>query len=167
MQLSHFLPLLSTSKVSGGATGYTQMHETGFPCQVRPLILVRTDLLIRFIVLFCTAGGKGKWFLTISILRIWTLAWGGPISKYRWYQFSLSVVSDSLRPHGLQHSRPPCHHQLPEFTQTNVHRVGDAIQPSHPLLSPSPPSFNLSQHQGLFTWVSSSHQVAKVLEFQL
>ena len=61
----------------------------------------------------------------------------------------------------------PVHHQLPEFTQTHVHWVGDAIQPSHPLLSPSPPALNLSQHQGLFKWVSSSHQVAKVLEFQL
>ena len=59
------------------------------------------------------------------------------------------------------------HHQLPEFTQTHVHWVGDAIQPSHLLLSPSPPTFNLSQHYGLFKWVSSSHQVAKVLEFQL
>ena len=61
----------------------------------------------------------------------------------------------------------PVHHQLPEFTQTHVHGVGDAIQPSQPLSSPSPPTFNLSQHQGLFRWVSSSHQVAKVLEFQL
>ena len=61
----------------------------------------------------------------------------------------------------------PVHHQLPESTQTHVYRVGDAIQPSHPLSSPSPPAFNLSQHQGLFKWVSSSHQVAKVLEFQL
>ena len=59
------------------------------------------------------------------------------------------------------------HHQLPELAQTNVHRVNDAIQPSHPLSSPSPPAFNLSQHQGLLQWVSSSHQVAKVLEFQL
>ena len=58
------------------------------------------------------------------------------------------------------------HHQLLEPTQTHVHRVGDAIQPSHPLSSPSP-TFNLSQHQGLFQWVSSLHQVTKVLEFQL
>ena len=57
----------------------------------------------------------------------------------------------------------PVHHQLLEFTQTYAHRVSDAIQPSHPLSSPSPPVFNLSQHQGLFQWVSSSHQVAKVL----
>ena len=59
------------------------------------------------------------------------------------------------------------YYQLPEFTQIHVHWVGDAIQPSHPLLSPSPPARNLSQHQGLFQWVSSSHEMAKVLEFQL
>ena len=81
-------------------------------------------------------------------------------------QFSHSVVSDSLWP--LDGSTPclPVHHQLPEFTQTHVHWVGDVIQASHPLLSPSPPAFNLSWHQGLFKWVSSLHQVAKVLEFQ-
>ena len=61
----------------------------------------------------------------------------------------------------------PVHHQLSELSSTHVHQVGDAIQPSHPLLSPYPPAFNLSQHQGLFKRVSSSHQVAKVLEFQL
>ena len=61
----------------------------------------------------------------------------------------------------------PVHHQLPEFTQTHVHRVSDAIQPSHPLSSPSPPVPNPSQHQSLFQWVNSSHEVAKVLEFQL
>ena len=60
----------------------------------------------------------------------------------------------------------PVHHQLPDSAQTHVHWVGDAIQPSHPLSSLSPPAFNLSQHQGLFEWVSSLHQVAKVLEFQ-
>ena len=58
----------------------------------------------------------------------------------------------------------PVHHQLPELTQTHVHQVGDAIQPFHPLSSTSPPAFNLSQHQGLFQWVSSLHEVAKVLE---
>jgi len=64
----------------------------------------------------------------------------------------------------LDHS---VHHQLLELTQTHVHSVGDAIQLSHPLLSPSPPAFNLSQHQGLFQWVSFSHHMAKVLEFEL
>ena len=69
----------------------------------------------------------------------------------------------------MSHSTPglPVHHQLPEFTQTHIHWVGDAIQPSHPLSSPPPPTFDLSQHQGLFQWVSSSHQVLQVLEFQL
>ena len=61
----------------------------------------------------------------------------------------------------------PVHHQHPESTQSHVHRVGDVIQPSYPLSSHSPPALNLSQHQGLFKWVSSSHQVAKVLEFKL
>ena len=61
----------------------------------------------------------------------------------------------------------PVHHQIPEFAQTHVHRVSDAIQPSHPLSSPSPPAPNPSQYQSLFQWVSSSHEVAKVLEFQL
>ena len=82
-------------------------------------------------------------------------------------QFSHSVVSDSLRPKGPQHTRPPLYHQLLEFTQTHIHWVGDAIQPSHPLSSPSPPDPNPSQHQGLFQWVRSSHQMVKVLEFQL
>ena len=69
----------------------------------------------------------------------------------------------------MDYSTPgtPVHHQLPEFTQIHVHRVSDAIQPSHLLSSPSPPTFNLPQHQGLFKWVNSLHQVAKVLEFQL
>ena len=67
----------------------------------------------------------------------------------------------------MNHSTPglPVHHQLPEFTQTHVHRVGDAIQPSHPLLSPFPPAPNPSQHQSLFQWVNSSHEVAKDWSF--
>ena len=82
-------------------------------------------------------------------------------------QFSHSVTSNSLWSHEPHTPGLPVHHQLPESTQTHVHWVSDAIQPSHPLSSPSPPAFNLSQHQGLFKWVSSSHQVAKVLEFHL
>ena len=82
-------------------------------------------------------------------------------------QFIHSVVSDSLRPHQSQHARPPVHHQLPEFTQTHVHRVGDAIQTSQPLSSPFPPAPNPSQHQSLFQRVNFLHEVAKVLELQL
>ena len=81
------------------------------------------------------------------------------------YQFSHSIMSDSLQTHRLQHARPPCPSPIPGVAQTHVHWVGDAIQPSHPQSSPYPPAFNLSQHQGLFKWVSSPHQVAKVLEF--
>ena len=85
-----------------------------------------------------------------------------------WLQFSSVVQSCPTLCDPVDCSTPgfPVHQQLPEFTQTHVHWVGDAIQPSHPLLSPSPPALNLPQHQGLFKWVSSSHQVAKVLEFQ-
>ena len=84
-------------------------------------------------------------------------------------QFSPVAQSCPTLCNPMNHSTPglPVHHQLPESTQTHVHRAEDAIQPSHPLLSPSPPALNLSQHQDLFQWVSSSHQVAKVLEFQL
>ena len=78
--------------------------------------------------------------------------------------FSHQVVSNSLWPHGLQHARLPCP-SSPEFAQGHVHWVSDAIQ--HLTLSPSSAALNLSQHQGLFQWVSSSHQVAKVLELQL
>ena len=65
-------------------------------------------------------------------------------------QFSRSIVFNSLRPHESQHARPPCPSPTPGFTQSHVHRVGDAIQPSHPLASPSPPAPNPSQHQSLF-----------------
>ena len=82
-------------------------------------------------------------------------------------QFTHSVVSNSLWPHDCSMPGLPVHHQLPEFIQTHVHWVSDAIQPSHPLLSPSPPAFNLSQDHSLFQWVNSLHEVAKVLEFQL
>ena len=77
---------------------------------------------------------------------------------------SCPILCDSMNrsPPGL-----PVHHQLPEFTQTHVHRVSDAIQPSHLSSSRSPPAPNPSQHQSLFQWVNSSHEVAKVLELQL
>ena len=86
--------------------------------------------------------------------------------KFSSIQFSHLVMSDSLNPMYCSMPGLPVHHQFPGFTQIHVHWVGDAIQPSHPLSSPFPPAFSLSQHQGLFKWVSSSHKVAKVLEFQ-
>ena len=81
-------------------------------------------------------------------------------------QFSRSVMSDSVTSWTAVLSRLPCPSQLPVLAQTHVHQVHDAIQPSHPLSSPSPPAFKLSQHQGLFQEVGSLHRVAKVLEFQ-
>ena len=97
----------------------------------------------------------GLWVSNILIycLRVMLL-------RFSSVQFSCLFMSDFLQPHALQHARL-------EISQTHVHPVGDAMQPSHPLLSPSPPTFNLSQHQDFFQWVSSSHQVAKVLELQL
>ena len=82
-------------------------------------------------------------------------------------EFSRSAVSDPLWPHESQQPGLPVLHQLPERAQTHIHCLGDAIQPSHHLSSPSRPTFNLSQHQGIFKWVIYLHQVAKVLEFQL
>ena len=80
---------------------------------------------------------------------------------------SLSCVWLCCDPMNCSTPGLPVHRQLPEFTQTGVHRVSDASQPSHPLSSPSPPDPNPFQHQGLFQWVNSSHEVARVLEFQL
>ena len=84
-------------------------------------------------------------------------------------QFSSVAQSCTTLCDPMNRSTPglPVHHQLPEFTQTHIHWVSDAIKPSHPLSSPSPPAPNPSQHQSLFQWVNSSHEVAKVLEFQL
>ena len=96
--------------------------------------------------------------------QFWTLLWNC-CPKFSSVQ-SLSHVQ-LCDPMNCNTPGLPVYHQLPELTQTHVHCVGDAIQASRPLLSPSPPALNLSQHQGLFKWVSSSHQVAKILELQL
>ena len=88
-------------------------------------------------------------------------------TKYLTSQFSRSVMSDSLQPMDCSTPGFSVHHQFPELAQMHVHEAGDAIQQFHPLSSPFPPAFNLFQHQGLFQWVSSLHQVAKVLKFQL
>ena len=112
---------------------------------------------------------KNFWILTIGkwtasqalshLIHTWTLS----------VQFSSVAQSCPTLCNPMNSSTPglPVQHQLPESTQTHFHWVSDANQPSHPLSSPFPPTLNLSQHQGLFQWVSSSHQVAKVLKFQL
>ena len=111
----------------------------------------------------CTAGG---FFTTEPPGKLETAIWPSNSTP----RFSLAQLLSHVR---LWDSMDcsmtgfPVHHHLLEFAQTHVHQVGDAIQPSHPLSSPSLPALNLSQHQGLFQWVSSSHHMAKVLEFQL
>ena len=131
-------------------------------------------------LLFTTHSTKGfsgrAWGLTRNPHKMWFAKFSAEIES-DWdleglrgqFQFSSVTQYCPILCDPKNRSTPciPVHHQLPELTQTHVHWVGDAIQPSHPLSSPSPPVFNLSQHQGLFKRVSSSHQVAKILEFQL
>ena len=105
-------------------------------------------------------------FLSKGVYNSWLIFYLKNKTKHGFRQFSPSIVSDSLWPHGLQHARSPCPSSLPGPTQTHTQWASDTIQP-HPLSSPSPPAFNISQHQGIFKWVSFSHQVAKVLELQL
>ena len=104
-----------------------------------------------------------------SFWRFWAFSVRSARSTLPSVQFSSVAQSCPALRDPMNRSTPglPVHHQFLESTQTHVHWIDDAIQPSHPLLSPSPPVRNISQHQGLFQWVSSSHQVAKVLEFQL
>ena len=113
----------------------------------------------------CRRHGFDPWVRKIPWRRKWQPT---PVMGFS-VQFSLVAQSCLALCDPMDYSTPgfPVHHQLPEVAQIQVHQVGDAIQPSHPLLSPSPPAFNHSQNQGLFKWVSSSHQVAKVLELQL
>ena len=122
-----------------------------------------------------TKWKKPNWkaiYGTIQIILFWKWRNYGEWLKEQWVMISkFSSVTQSCPtlcdPMDCSMPGLPIHHQLLEFTQTHVHWVGDAIQASHPLLSPSLPTFNLPHNQGLFQWVSSSHQVARVLEFQL
>ena len=120
--------------------------------------------------------GQGVLFLhiynnmnIITVIKLLNRRWLKSTNISYLVQFSSVTQSCPTLCEPMNRSMPghPVHHQLPESTQTHVHRVSDAIQPSHPLSSPSPPALNISQHQGLFKWVSFSHQIAKELEFQL
>ena len=141
-------------------------------------------LIIASVILMTNQGTKSRKFSISSLVK-------GSLNQYQPHQehshkkeseeqIRLSFIFNSVQFSSVTQLCPtlcnpmncsmpglPVHHQLPESTQTYVHWVSDAIQPSHPLSSPSPPALNLSQHQGLFKWVSSSYHVAKVLEFQL
>ena len=113
-------------------------------------------------------------YITKTFIRTLIIAWSITNKNYKQptslsIQFSAVTQSCLTLRNLMDYSMPglPVHHQLLEFTQTHVHWVSDAIQPSHPLSSPSPPAPNPSQIQGLFKWVSCLHQVAKILELQL
>ena len=180
----------SLSRVGLFATSWTVVHQAlspwDFPCK-------STGVGCHFLLqgIFLTQGSNlGLQHCRQTLLLSETpgklkRSWGDPINNrycnlidrnlftmdfsVSELQFS-SVAQSCLTLHNpMNHSTPglPVHHQLPEFIQTHAHGVDDAIQPSHLLLSPSPPAPNPSQHQGLFQWVNSSHEVAKALEFQL
>ena len=134
----------------------------------------REEILIKSLNFDCDYI-QSRLILSLSILEInqyWIFQCVNMIYLSIYFssvQFSSVTQSCPTLCNPMNHSMPrlPVHHQLLEFTQTHIHWVGDAIQPSYPLSSPSPPAPNPSQHQGLFQWVNSSHEVAKVLDFQL
>ena len=117
----------------------------------------------------CFITGRNKNHLKLSLRKVSGHVSWAPHPLNLSVQFSSVTQSCLTLCDPMDCSMPgfPVHYQLLELTQTHVYRVGDAIQPSHHLLSPSPSAFNLSQHQDLFQWVSSSHPVASILEFQL
>ena len=136
-------------------------------CQFVQVLLSCLDLLSCFLFVLVLLRENGVWNHRSNAYLFGFFNLGSYILKL--IQFSSVTQSCPTLCDPMDCSTPglPVHHQLTEFTQTHFHWVGDAIQPSHHLSSPSPPAFNLSKHQGLFKWVSSLHQVAKGLEFQL
>ena len=110
--------------------------------------------------------GEAWWTTVHGVAKNWTQLSDFTFTSFRSVQFIRSVVSDSLRPHGLHHARLPCPSPTPGAYSNSCPSSQWCHLPSHPLLSPSPPAFSLSQHHILFQWVCSSHQVAKVLELQ-
>ena len=147
-----------TSVVSYSATPWDSPGKnTGVGCHALLQGIFPTQGLIESLSL-----APSHWQVTSLLLA----PSGKPVMHF---QFSSVQLSCPTLCDTMNCSMPglPVHHQLPEPTQTRVHWVDDAFQLSHPLSSPSPPALKLSQHQGLFKWVRSSHQVAKVLEFQL
>ena len=142
---------------------------------ISPLKLARRKKTLRTAMVWaCCCGWEEDWVASLRTSLIIhctldTISLLLRASTYILIQFSSVAESCPTLCNPMNCSTPSLrvHHQLPEFIQTHVHWVSDSIQPSHPLSSPSPPAPNPSQHQSLFQWVNSSHEVAKVLEFQL
>ena len=135
------------------------------------LLLLVSEVLILYHMqgmMFCSVVSSWKGYMGWLLDRLF---WACSFYGFQLYSVQFSSVAQSCPTlcDPMNHSTPglPVHHHLPEFTQTHVHRVCDAIQPSHPRSSPFPPAPNPSQHQSLFQWVNSSHEVSKVLEPQL
>ena len=147
----------TTAYQSPPSMGFSrQEYWSGVPLP-SPLTMLTVYLFFQKIFIKKIPCTKAKIPLLNSVLEEW------------YTQFSSVTQSCPTLCDPMNRSMPglPVHHHFPEFTQTHVHRISDAIQPPHPLSSPSPPAPNSSQHQSLFQWVSSSHEVAKLLEFQL
>ena len=140
-----------------------------------PLLWPYLKLFFSLLILFqplwicCSSTILGSFLFGVSLLIFFlafsVLFWHISSDQFSSVQFFTHVRL--CKPMTCSMPGFPVYLQLPELAQTHVHWVSDAIQPSHSVLSSSPPAFNLSQHQGLFQWVGSSHQVAKVLEFQV
>ena len=143
-------------------------------------LLIFCLLVLSFIERGVLKSHTCEFFLLENLSFISCILKFGYLMNWPFYQYDWYSVSGKIQFSSVTQSCPtlcdpmdcitpgfPVHHQLLELTQTHVHQVSDAIQPSHPLLSPSPLTFNLSQHNGLFQLVSSSHQAGKILELQL
>ena len=149
-------------EIAGKELNWVSCTHYGLLCNYLKEQIRAYHLLVRIFIKLV------EWEKSVSKMCNMILILGNDAPKYP-HQFSSVAQSWPTLCDPTNHSTPGLlvHHQLPEFTQTHVHRVGDAIQPSHPLWSPFPPAPNPSQHQSLFQWVNSSHDMAKLLEFQL
>ena len=169
------LPFLNPARISGHSWFtycwsllWRILSFTLLACEISAIVLYFEHSL-RF--LFFGIGRKTDVFQSYGHCWVFQICWHIECSTFTASCFQFSSVTQSCPTlcDPMNHSTPgfPVHHKLSEFTQTHAHRVGDAIQPSHPLLSPSPPAPNPSQQQDLFQRVNSLHEVAKLLELQL
>ena len=160
-----------------------KMVKVQIPTGLRCAYVILSQWLPGFILESSLSNSDSIWFSfhTSFLPILWGLVLYSEASCFTvWYLIFIIVFISSVQFSSVTQSCPtvcdpmncstpglPVHHQLPEFTQTHIHQVSDASQPSQPLSSPSPPAPNPSQHQSLFQWVNSSHEVAKELESQL